>query len=75
MASDIYTKGVLTAVALFLGIIAFEYSTAPQIIPTKPGMAPGYWIERDGKVRHCIHTGEEHQCFRYFEESDNLLNQ
>ena len=69
MASDLYTKGVLTAVALFLGIIAFEYSTAPQIIPTKPGMAPGYWIERDGKVRHCIHGTDMHQRSQWFKST------
>ena len=66
MTFDLYTKGVLAVVALFLGIIAFEHNTTPQIIPTPPGMAPGYWVERDGKVRHCIHSTETHRCFQWF---------
>ena len=42
MSFDLYTKGVLAVVAVFLGVIALEYSIAPKIIPTGPGMAPGY---------------------------------
>ena len=69
MSFDLYTKGVLAVVAVFLGVIALEYSIAPKIIPTGPGMAPGYWVERDGKVRHCIHGTDMHQCHEWFKST------
>ena len=59
MKSDLYTKSVLTAIAIFLGVIAFEYR------PVKEALAYGsevvslsvdagtVWIASRDKVGKC----------------------
>ena len=66
MKTDTYTKVVLTGIAIFLGVIAFDYKPSMKaeagimgggemIAPT--GTGPHVWHLRDGKMRYCYIDG------------------
>ena len=64
MKTDAYTKVVLTGIAIFLGVIAFDYKpttnahagiTGGSEMITS-GAEDQMWHLRDGKVRYCFRT-------------------
>ena len=74
MKTDTYTKVVLTGIAIFLGVIAFDYkptinaqaSSSSGVEMISSGQDRNVWHLKDGKVRYCfLDAGVE--CFRWRE--------
>ncbi len=71
MKHDLYTKIVLTAIALLLGVIAFEYrAVKPAQAPTGDttivpigGGTSNYWQVDGEKVRFCYHGAKRFKCY------------
>jgi len=65
MKTDTYTKVVLTGIAIFLGVIAFDYkptinaqaSSSSGVEMISAGQT-GVWHFKDGKVRGCFKNYE-----------------
>ena len=71
MKPDLYTKVVLSAIAIFLGVIAFEYrpvksakaaTSGSTIVPIGGGTS-NYWQLDGKKVRFCYHGAKRFKCY------------
>ena len=71
MKTDAYTKVVLTGIAIFLGVIAFDYkpsmkaeastSVGGEMIASSD--IHKFWHLKDGRVRECWHNrSHEAEC-------------
>ena len=75
MKIDTYTKVVLTGIAVFLGVIAFDYRPNMEAkagitgggdmianIPMRDGSTKRVWHLQNGKIRSCFAGGEKPAC-------------
>jgi hypothetical protein len=75
MKTDAYTKVVLTGIAVFLGVIAFDYKPTINAqaassggsemiadISNLTGATKKVWHLQNGKIRSCFAGGEKPAC-------------
>ena len=70
MKTDLYTKAVMTLIALFLGAIVFDIKPSINAHAELAGSVEmieysdthEFYHMKDGRVRECWHKGDEARC-------------